>query len=84
MLAVNYSTLRAKMKTLFDRVTNDYEVLIVTRKDNANVVVLSEELYNNLLENAYIRSDKANIEWLIESKNQYTNKNLKKLDSIEE
>ncbi len=84
MLAVNYSTLRAKMKTLFDIVTNDYEVLTVTRKDNANVVVLSEELYNNLLENAYIRSDKANIEWLIESKNQYTNQKLKKLNILEE
>ena len=83
MLAVNYSTLREKMKTLFDMVTNDYEVLTVTRKNNANVVVLSEETYNNLLENAYICSDKANYEWLIESKKQYTNQNLKARDLIE-
>ena len=78
-----YLCLAQKMKTLFDRVTNDYEVLMVTRKNNANVVVLSEETYNNLLENAYICSDKANYEWLIESKNQYTNQNLKARDLIE-
>ena len=76
MLTVNYSRLREKMKTLFDRVTSNYEVLIVTHKNNANVVVLSEETYNNLLENTYY-------EWLIESKNQYTNQHLKARDLIE-
>lgn len=80
MLVVNYSTLREKMKTLFDRVTNDYEVLTVTRKNNANVVVLSEKSYNNLLENVYIRSDKTNYDWLIASKKQYEDGILKKMD----
>lgn len=82
MLVVNDSTLREKMKTLFDLITHNYEVLVVTRKNKANVVVLSEETYNNLLENAYICSDKANYDWLIESKNQYTNQNLKKHNTI--
>jgi len=31
---------------------------------------MSEELYNNLLENNYIVSSKANYEWLMESKEQ--------------
>ncbi len=83
MLVVNYSTLVEKMETLFDKVTNDYEVLTVTGKNNANVVILSEETYHSLLEKAYICSDKANYEWLIESKNQYTNQNLKELNIIE-
>lgn len=82
MLVVNDSTLREKMQTLFDLITHNYEVLVVTRKNKANVVVLSEETYNNLLENAYICSDKANYDWLIESKNQYTNQNLKKHNTI--
>ena len=50
MLAVNYTTLRDNMKAYMDRVTDDYETMIVTRKDNKNVVMLSEESYNNLME----------------------------------
>ena len=44
MLAVNYTNLRDNMKTYMDRVTDDYETMIVTRKDNKNVVMLSEYL----------------------------------------
>ena len=70
MLAVNYTTLRDNMKTYMDRVTNDYETMIVTRKDNKNVVMISEETYNNLMENAYLLGNKANYDWLMESKEQ--------------
>lgn len=70
MLAVNYTNLRENMKTYMDRVTDDYETMIVTRKDNKNVVILSEETYNNLMENAYLMGNKANYDWLMESKEQ--------------
>lgn len=77
MLAVNYTNLRDNMKAYMDKVTDDYETMIVTRKDNKNVVMLSEEAYNNLLENSYILSQKANIDWLMESKDQLENGNMK-------
>ena len=48
MLAVNYTALRENMKTYMDKITDDYETMIVTRKDNKNVVMLSEESYNNM------------------------------------
>ena len=35
-----------------------------------NVVILSEEAYNNLMENAYVTGNKANYDWLMESKAQ--------------
>lgn len=70
MLAVNYTNLRENMKAYMDRVTDDYETMIVTRKDNKNVVMLSEETYNNLMENAYIMGNKANYDWLMQSKAQ--------------
>lgn len=69
MIAVNYSQVRENMKTYMDKATNDYETIIVTRKDK-NVVIISEEAYNNLLENAYLLKDKANYDWLMESKKQ--------------
>lgn len=70
MLAVNYTNLRDNMKAYMDKVTDDYETMIVTRKDNKNVVMLSEESYNNLMENVYVMGNKANYDWLMESKTQ--------------
>lgn len=46
MLAVNYSTIRNNLKNFCDRVTDDYETVIVTRKDEKNVVIISLEQYN--------------------------------------
>ncbi|MBQ9135664.1 MAG: type II toxin-antitoxin system Phd/YefM family antitoxin [Lachnospiraceae bacterium] len=88
MLAVNYTNLRDNMKAYLDKVTDDYETMIVTRKDNKNVVMLSEEAYNNLIENAYIMGNKANFDWLMESKAQlekgnFSVKNLIEVDADE-
>ena len=69
MIAVNYSQVRENLKTYMDKATNDFETIVVTRKDK-NVVIISEEAYNNLLENAYLLKDKANYDWLMESKKQ--------------
>lgn len=70
MLAVNYTTLRDNMKSCFDKVTDDYETMIVTRKNNKNIVVISEEAYNNLMENIHVMGNKANYDWLLQSKKQ--------------
>lgn len=83
MLAVNYTNLRDNMKAYMDKVTDDYETMIVTRKDNKNVVMLSEESYNNLMENAYIMGNKANFDWLMESKAQLGSGNISVQNLIE-
>ena len=70
MIAVNYTQFRNKMKSHMDLVTEDYEAMVVTRKGNKNVVIISEETYNNLLENIYVMGNKANYDWLMESKKQ--------------
>ena len=77
MLAINFTTLRDNMKTYMDKVTDDCESIIVTRKNNKNVVLFSEEAYNNLLENVYIMGNKANYDWLMESKKQLEKGNFK-------
>lgn len=48
MLAVNYSTIRENLKSYCDRVTDDNETVIVTRKDEKNVVIISLEEWNFL------------------------------------
>ncbi len=83
MIAVNYTQFRNEMKSHMDLVTEDYEAMVVTRKDNKNVVVLSEESYNNLLENIYVMGNKANYDWLMESKQQLEAGRAKKHELIE-
>ena len=58
------------MKTYMDKVTDDYKTMIITRKDNKNVVMISEEAYNNLMENIHVMGNKTNYDWLMESKSQ--------------
>lgn len=48
MLAVNYSTIRNNLKKYCDKATDFHETVIVTRKDEKNVVILSLEKYNQL------------------------------------
>ena len=50
MLAVNYSTLRNNLKAYCDKATDESETVIVTRKNEKNVVIMSLEKYNNLRE----------------------------------
>jgi antitoxin YefM len=52
MLAVNYSTIRNKLKEYCDRVTDERETVIVTRKDEKNVVIISLEEYNSMMKAA--------------------------------
>lgn len=83
MLAVNYTNLRDNMKAYMDKVTDDFETMIVTRKDNKNVVMISEETYNNLMENAYLLGNKANFDWLMESKLQLEKGNVSTQNLVE-
>lgn len=70
MLAINYSTLRNSMKKYFDIITDSIETIVVTRKSENNIVMMSEETYNNLIENSYLTQNKRNYDWLMESKSQ--------------
>lgn len=84
MLAVNYTNLRDNMKAYMDKVTDDYETMIVTRKNNRNIVMLSEESYNNLMENIHVLGNKSNYDWLMESKAQLEKGKFSTHELIEE
>ena len=49
MLAVNYSTIRSHLKDYCDQATDNNETVIVTRKGEKNVVLMSLEQYNNFM-----------------------------------
>lgn len=83
MIAVNYSQFRDHMKTHMDSVTDEYETVIVTRKENRNVVMISEAAYNNLMENVHLMGTKANYDWLMESKAQLMSDRSRNRELIE-
>ena len=71
------------MKECMDKVSDDYETLIITRKKNRNIVMISEETYNNMLENMHLLGNEANYRWLMESKRQLENGQAKVRKLIE-
>ena len=52
MLAVNYSTMRNNLNEYCDKATDEHEIVIVTRKGEKIVVLMSLEQYNQLVKAA--------------------------------
>ena len=48
MLAVNYSTIRNNLKNYCDIAADAHETVIITQKEEKNVVLISLEKYNQL------------------------------------
>jgi antitoxin YefM len=48
MLAVNYSTIRNNLKTYCDAANDKNETVIVTRKNEKNIVIMSLDKYNQM------------------------------------
>lgn len=67
MNAINYSELRANLKSTMDRVCDTHEPIIITRKNSDNLVLLSYEDYSALAETAYLLSSPQNAKRLRES-----------------
>ncbi|HPC72654.1 MAG TPA: type II toxin-antitoxin system prevent-host-death family antitoxin [Treponema sp.] len=82
MDAVSYSDLRQNLKTYMDRVYHDNEPLIITRKNNENLVLISIEEYNSLMETNYLLSNDANAKHLFESISQYEQGKIEKKELI--
>ncbi len=64
MKAVNYSELRANLKTNLDAVTDSQELLLVHRPKNRSIVMMSLNEYNSLQETLHLTKSKANRERL--------------------
>jgi len=71
MDAVSYSDLRQNLKSFMDKVYYDHEPLIITRKNNENLVLISIDEYNSLTETNYLLSNDSNSEHILKSIAQY-------------
>lgn len=82
MIAVNYSTLRNNMKSYFDKVSDDKDTMIVTRK-NENIVVMSQSTYDSIMETLYLTGNKNNYNHLMKSIGQLKEGSAHEHDLIE-
>lgn len=64
MDATSYAYFRKRLKHYMKRVTNHQEPLMITRKHQRNVVLISVEEYSTLLENQFILSHLESRAWL--------------------
>lgn len=67
MEAITYTNLRQNLSNYINRVIQDRNSLIITRKNNENVVLISADEYNSLVETNYLLSSEANVEHLQKS-----------------
>ena len=67
MRVVNYSDLRKNLKGYLDAVYRDRQPLVVTRRNNEHVVMISIEEYHSLAETEYLLSEEANARHLRDS-----------------
>lgn len=67
MRTINFSEARNSLKDVFDRVLDDDDITIITRRDAGDVVVMSLDAYNSWRETMYLMSSPANAQRLNES-----------------
>jgi antitoxin YefM len=67
MEVLNYTEFRKELKSSLDKVSNDEDVIVVSRGKNKNVVVISLNEYNSLKETMYLLSSEKNRKRLQES-----------------
>lgn len=83
MYAVNFSEARNNLKGLLDRVVNDADYALISRRDAPDAVVMSLDSFNSLMETVHLLKSPANAAHLAKSIEQYHKGQLKQQDLID-
>jgi antitoxin YefM len=83
MKVITYTTARQNLAKTMGQVCEDHSPVIITRKTNDSVVIMSLEDYTALEETAYLLRSPKNTRRLIESINQLENKKGTERDLFE-
>lgn len=67
MKAISYTAARSNLAKTMESICDDHEAVIITRKNERSVVMLSLEDYEALEETAYLLRSPKNMKRLIES-----------------
>lgn len=84
MKVITFSEARNKLKTVLDRVVDDADYTVITRRDADDAVVMSLEYFNGLLETVYLLKSPANVAHLERSIAQYKQGKVTEKDLLDE
>jgi len=71
MNIVSFTQARNNLKSVLNRVNDDADCTIITRRDTEDAVVMSLDYYNGLMETVYLLKSPANVEHLDKSIEQF-------------
>lgn len=71
MQTISFSDARSNLKHVLDRVANDRDTTLITRRNGEDAVVMSLDTYNSLMETLHLLRTPANAAHLARSIAQY-------------
>lgn len=71
MQVVTFTEARNNLKTILDRVIDDADYTVITRRDAEDAVIMSLDSFNSLLETVYLLKSPANAAHLTRSIEQF-------------
>jgi len=71
MQIISFTEARNSLKSVLDRVVNDADCTVITRRDSEDAVVMSLDYYDSLMETVYLLKSPANAEHLRKSIEQF-------------
>lgn len=83
MRVVNYTEFRKELAENLNAVNDDNDIVVVSRSKGKNVVVMSLEEYNSIMETLYLSSTKANRKRLNEALDEMNSNKFKVKKLIE-
>jgi antitoxin YefM len=84
MKIITFTEARNKLKSVLDRVIDDADYTIITRRDADDAVVMSLEYFNSLLETVHLLKSPANAAHLERSIAQYRQGQVTEKDLLDE
>jgi antitoxin YefM len=84
MNIVSYTEARNSLKSVLDKVINDADCTVITRRDSGDAVVMSFDYYNSLMETVHLLKSPANAEHLRKSIDQFNNGLVKERELLSE
>ncbi|MBN2718794.1 MAG: type II toxin-antitoxin system prevent-host-death family antitoxin [Deltaproteobacteria bacterium] len=67
MRAISYTAARSNLANTMKKVCDDHDPIIITRKNEDSVILMSLEDYESLTETAYLTNSPKNVKRLLES-----------------
>jgi len=71
MNVINFTDARNHLKSVFDEVSQDLDYTVIARRDAEDVVVMSLDYFNALMETSHLLKSPANASHLKKSLTQY-------------